>query len=381
MTRTVTDYRTLRQQLVAALDASGHLTSPTVAAAFASVERHLFAPAVYAVDDRGNPGEVLHGDNPEHHDAYLNAVYSDTAIVTQMSADGRPTSSSTQPGVMAVMLEALDLRPGLSVLEIGTGTGYNAALLSQLLGDALVTSVDIDPGLVTDATIALAAAGYRPRVAAADGLSGYPQRAPYDRIIATCSVRRVPAAWIRQTRRDGIVLANMSFGVAPLRICADGYGHGRFLPQVAAFIEARPADGPLGPTTDQMVAMCMGGTGDTSIGSAEDVARFTDPQGEFFWRLMEPGVYHCELLPDGETVHCLVDAGTSSWARVVCRDATVTVVQGGPRRVWDDLSEVCRRWAGAGQPGHDRLGLTVDRDGRHTLWVDRHDSQHSWPLA
>ncbi|MDM4721428.1 ATP-grasp peptide maturase system methyltransferase [Micromonospora sp. WMMA1363] len=356
MTLTV-DYRQLRQHLVTRLHASGHLTSPTVAGAFASVPRHPFAPAVYDVDSRGQVGDVLHAARPDHHAAYLAAVYGDEAIVTQISADGRPTSSSTQPGVMAVMLEALDPQPGMTVLEIGTGTGYNAALLAHLVGDQAVTSVDIDPGLVTNAAAALDHAGYRPTLAAADGLSGYPPRAPYDRLIATCSVRRVPVAWLRQTNPGGLILANLSYGVVPLRVDDTGTGHGRFLPQIAAFIEARPADGPIGPTVADMVTRCMSGTGTTSPGSERDVELFTDPGGEFFWRLTGPSIYQCTLLPDGEEVHCLVDADTGSWARIHTQGPTVTVVQSGPRQLWHAVATACRRWADAGRPTHDHLVL------------------------
>lgn len=379
MTLTV-DYRQRRQHLVAQLHTTGHLTSPTVAGAFASVARHPFAPAVYDVNSHGQVGDVLHATWPEHQDAYLAAVYGDEAIVTQIAEDGRPTSSSTQPGVMAVMLEALDLQPGMTVLEIGTGTGYNAALLAHLLGDEAVTSVDIDPHLVTTATTALHHAGYRPTVVAADGLAGYPARAPYDRLIATCSVRRVPAAWLRQVKPGGLVLANLSYGVVPLRVDDTGAGHGRFLPQVAAFIEARPADGPVGPTVADMVSSCMGSTGTTSPGHNRDVALFGDPCGEFWWRLAEPSIYHCTLLPDGEVVHCLVDADTDSWARIHAQGSTVTVTQGGPRRIWHAVTTACRRWDSAGRPTHDHLGLTVDRNGTHTLWIDTPDRPHTWPL-
>ncbi len=106
------------------------------------------------------------------------------------------------------MLEALDISLGMSVLEIGTGTGYNAALLCHRLGSACVTSVDIDPALVDAARERLAALGYTPRLAARDGSAGYPPGAPYDRVIATVGVHVIPAAWIGQTREGGRILAN-----------------------------------------------------------------------------------------------------------------------------------------------------------------------------
>ena len=89
------------------------------------------------------------------------------------------------------MLEALEVTDGCRVLEIGTGSGYNAALLCERLGSEHVTSVHIDPDLVALARERLAANGYTPTLAA-DGADGYPRSALYDRIIATCSVPAIP---------------------------------------------------------------------------------------------------------------------------------------------------------------------------------------------
>jgi protein-L-isoaspartate O-methyltransferase len=80
---------------------------------------------------------------------WLSTIYQNQALTTQIDERGIPTSSSSQPGVMAWMLEQLQVEPGMRVLEIGTGTGYNAALLAKLAGDPhYVTTVDIDPMLI-----------------------------------------------------------------------------------------------------------------------------------------------------------------------------------------------------------------------------------------
>jgi protein-L-isoaspartate O-methyltransferase len=92
---------------------------------------------------------------------------------------------------MARVLEDLELADGMRVLEVGTGTGYNAALLSHRLGAQHVHSVDIHPCLIAAARNRLANLGYHPRLAAVDGTAGWPDHAPYDRIIATCSVLTV----------------------------------------------------------------------------------------------------------------------------------------------------------------------------------------------
>lgn len=144
---------------------------------------------------------------PRHH--FLPGVeraYVDDAIVTR-DEDGVPTSSSSQPSLMARMLDLLDLAPGHRVLEVGTGTGYNAALLAAL--GTRVTSVELQPDVAAAARDHLAAAGADVDVVAGDGAS--PPAGPYDRIIVTAALWAIPAA-LADTLADGGVL------VAPLRI-------------------------------------------------------------------------------------------------------------------------------------------------------------------
>jgi protein-L-isoaspartate(D-aspartate) O-methyltransferase len=98
------------------------------------------------------------------------------------------------------MLYQLDLAPGQRVLEIGAGTGYNAALIRHIVGDSgQVTSVDIDSELVDKARAHLASAGYPDvTVVCADGAAGCAAHAPYDRIIATVGVSDLAPAWLDQ---------------------------------------------------------------------------------------------------------------------------------------------------------------------------------------
>lgn len=121
------------------------LTSP-VREAMLQVPRHLFIEHYYEQTDRNrapDPSDELAWE------AWLSLIYQDQALMTQIDKRGLPTSSSSQPSVMAVMLEQLNIRSGMRILEIGTGTGYNAALLAVLAGDPhLITTVDLDPALV-----------------------------------------------------------------------------------------------------------------------------------------------------------------------------------------------------------------------------------------
>ncbi len=168
----------LRERLVAEVLATSGIRDERIAAALRDVPRHLFLPHL----------------PPE--EAYL-----DDAIVTKRDSEGQPISSSSQPAIMAIMLYQLDLAPGQRVLEIGAGTGYNAALISHIVGPSgAVVSVDIEADLVDRAREHLASAGHPDvTVVAADGAEGYPPGAPYDRVIATVGVSDLAPAWLHQT--------------------------------------------------------------------------------------------------------------------------------------------------------------------------------------
>lgn len=150
-------------------------------------------------------------DRDSDPDAWMTAVYSNHPIVTQLDdggedGEGDATSSTSMPSVMLAMLNHLDAREGQTVLEIGTGTGYNAALLAHRLGAGNVVSIEIDTDIAQRARSNLAMANRDVTVVTGDGADGYPPQAPYDRTIATCSVATVPWAWVAQTRPGGVIV-------------------------------------------------------------------------------------------------------------------------------------------------------------------------------
>jgi protein-L-isoaspartate(D-aspartate) O-methyltransferase len=167
----------LRERLVDQVLATSGIRDERIAAALRDVPRHLFLPHL----------------PPE--EAYL-----DDAIVTKRDAAGQPISSSSQPAIMAIMLDQLTLTAGQRVLEIGAGTGYNAALMRHIIGPSgAVVSVDIEADLADRAREHLATAGYPDvTVVAADGADGYLPGAPYDRVIATVGVSDLAPAWLDQ---------------------------------------------------------------------------------------------------------------------------------------------------------------------------------------
>jgi len=178
-----------RARLAAELRHHGRALDPAVQKAFARVPRHVFVPEV-------GPA----------------AAYRDEALVIKCGADGLPVSSSSQPAMMAIMLDQLDIRRGDRVLEIGTGSGYNAAVMAEVVGDSgQVVSIDIDPELVARASASLARAGYDTVVVkCADGGFGDPDGAPYDRIIVTAGAWDIAPAWLNQVGQGGLLVLPLS---------------------------------------------------------------------------------------------------------------------------------------------------------------------------
>jgi protein-L-isoaspartate(D-aspartate) O-methyltransferase len=167
----------LHADLIDLLLTRGVIRPGRVEAALRAVPRHPFLPGVP-----------------------LEAAYApDDAVVTKRDRTGAALSSASAPGVVASMLGQLNVQPGDRILEIGAGTGYNAALLTELAGPAgHVVTIDIDQDVASGASAALAAAGRRAEVLHADGADGHAPGGPYDRIIVTAGAWDLCPAWWQQ---------------------------------------------------------------------------------------------------------------------------------------------------------------------------------------
>jgi protein-L-isoaspartate(D-aspartate) O-methyltransferase len=190
--------RALRQSLVDALLRAGSIRTRHVEDAFRAVPRHLFLPEVS-----------------------VQTAYADQAIPTKY-LDGLAVSAASQPTIVAIMLEGLELAPGRRVLEIGAGTGYNAALMAHIVGTAgRVVTIDIDEDIVDGARAHLAAAGLpRVWVIRGDGAQGYADEAPYDRIILTVGAADVEEAWCDQLAPGGRLLLPLSIAGGVQKVVA-----------------------------------------------------------------------------------------------------------------------------------------------------------------
>ncbi|AKL66186.1 methyltransferase domain-containing protein [Streptomyces goshikiensis] len=301
------------------LDAAGVLVDPAWRAAFEGVPRHAFVP--YFWTGRGAGHERLWGEDPdpEQRARWLRGVYTDTPLATRLR-DGELVSSSSQPSLMAKMLNALDVRDGHRVLEIGTGTGYNAALLCHRLGDDLVTTVDLEEEITESARTHLAALGYRPTVVTGDGARGCPSRAPFDRILVTCTLPRIPPAWLGQCRPGARVLAPLSTGLIALTVRDAELAEGRFLHTSAYFVPLRGATAAPPPA---------------------------EPSYGLPYELVENERFQFMLVLTAGALHA--------------REAL-------------DL------WRGEGRPARERFGVTVTPEGQWS-WLDDPQGPYVWPLG
>jgi protein-L-isoaspartate(D-aspartate) O-methyltransferase len=208
----------MREALVAEMQRQGSLQSAAVARAFLRVPRHRFIP-----------------DTP------LDEAYADRAI--SIKTDRRETLASiSQPSMLARMLELAAVEPGNRVLEVGTGSGYNAALLAELAGSAgRVVSVEVEDDLAARARATLEAWGYGAvRIVRGDGYAGCPDFAPYDRIVVSARAYDVPAAWWDQLVEGGRLVVPLDVGVGGEyavgfvrrgeELCSVGTVHCLFLP-------------------------------------------------------------------------------------------------------------------------------------------------------
>ncbi|MCP4147455.1 MAG: protein-L-isoaspartate(D-aspartate) O-methyltransferase [bacterium] len=168
------DYKALRKEMVRVLKIYG-IKDARLLAAMSKIRRHLYIPERFVW--RGN----AYGDHP-------------------CPIGNRQTIS--QPYIVAYMTERMKLKPGEKVLEIGTGSGYQAAVLAEL--GINVYTIELLKDLAEHARKVLNSEGYKDvKCLRGDGYKGWPEHAPYDAIIVTCAPKRVPKALINQLKEGG----------------------------------------------------------------------------------------------------------------------------------------------------------------------------------
>ncbi|MFI7339073.1 protein-L-isoaspartate O-methyltransferase [Streptomyces sp. NPDC050085] len=355
----------------------GAFRSPWLRAAFNAVDRERFAPDRFWSYETDTDGLHQVIDKAKDEDAWRRAVWGthrslimqidDTLTPDKGPAKGDFTSSISALDIVFEKLNRLDLEPEYAVLHIGTASGYDSALLCEVVGSPQLTTVEYDPGLAAIGASNLEAAGYAPNTVCGDGLNGWPAGAPYDRIIATAAVRDIPAAWREQAREGAVVLTPFNTLFASgglLRLTVEGnVAHGRFV-GTACYMWVRshrpthrlhpPAQSRKQPSTIDPSAVLDG-----------------DWHSRFVLGLHLPDVAYAERGVGEERQVQLWDETGTSVAVVNChrwweRDAVTAY---GTRDLWAELVSAYSTWRLAGRPHFQRYGLTFDDVGRW-LWLD-----------
>ena len=340
--------------LVAELDSAGKLPAE-FGSLLKTVDRQWFIPDRVWVDR-----EPI--DRASQPDKWLKAVYANSSIVTQFD-DGRtqwpdtgdiPTCSASMPSAVVGMLEHLGIGSGHSVLEIGTGTGFNAALLSEIVGpQGDVTTIEIDPDIAKNARERLALAGFeRVRTVLGDATADISEWAPFDRVISTASVHvgRVPYSWIKQTKPGGVIVtpvrADLTSGpLVRFVVNEDGTATGRIVPIGVEFMEVRSQRTPRTPHDD------FDWRDDTAHQRTTKIKpwlMFSDIVSRWALAVALPS---CRYNIEEKEFAWLRDPISGSWASIVPNnDGSFLVRQHGIRRLWDQAESAYRWWIEQGQP-------------------------------
>ncbi len=363
--------RQLREQMVDALVQTGDITDERWRQAFTAVPRHALIPRYYRPDNY----HEIDATKATDYSMWLRSVYSDETLITQKTAL-TVTSSGTMPGLVAIMLHALDVRDHHRVLQIGTGTGYTAGLLCKRLGSNQVTTVDIDPALAQTAYTRLASMGYHPTVITSNGVHGHSPDAPYDRFLATCALRRIPSTWLAQAAPQARIVAPIATGLIVLDVEDTNHATGRFISEGGYFM-------PLRDSTDDSTAHVTS----CAKTATQNHSRCTTlgPRDTFYQQhmrfLLTVALPHVSVGQHGPALDDLIILDhTGSSARLdSTHDGSFLVAETGPRALWAEVEQLHDLWHYCQQPRRDRFGLSVSHE-RQWIWLDSPDSQHSWEL-
>lgn len=380
----------LNHALIEQMVSQADLTAPAWRAAFEAIPRHLFAPQFRLPQNLGGHAhDATTATDDVQREEWLRAVYHNEALLTEFDEHGILASSCSAPSVVAIMLESSQAADGDTVLEIGTGTGWTAGLLAHCLGSDAVTSVDNNPHCVTQARERLDRLGLTPTLAVTDGYLGYPTRAPYDRIIATAALRKVPPAWLEQTRPGGTILTdlrgNFAGNLALITVETDQSAHGRFLPETVRFMPLRSTEQPF-DLLPELSSRAVHEPGEHRTTTLDPATLRDKSTFGFLAQLAMPGTETGHVIvKDGETrgpmYFCLTDPHTQAWARVGTDTTTDRpVTQGGDRHLWDELEAAHDLWQRLRQPPPENFTITITPDGDQIVNLPGADRSWSLPL-
>ncbi|MFD6099995.1 hypothetical protein ACFVWN_25880 [Nocardiopsis flavescens] len=384
--------------LARTLSSAGHIIDPRWHRAILAVDRAAFIPDTVWISSRDHPGYYMPvtRDDPDHA-RWANEDY---ALATQVD-DGAPaggpngepgwgrlrTSSISQPSLVVDMLQRLDAADGHRVLEIGTGTGYNTALLCHALTEKAVVTTEIDQKLARVAADNLSRAGFTPVVLDSDGV-GSPvagvDMGMYHRVLSTVAARgSIPHSWVRRTWPGGVVVTPFEVGTRPgvlvrLVVGGDETAHGRIVGEAPFMVlrSQRPDPRPLQELVDE------GHPGKQSGMSSVNprLVDYHNPGWQLVLGHLVPDLRYAVYEAAEDRPECAGEASVyvatpdGSWAlgEYEPAGAPYAIERFGDRDLWAEVGASWEAWERAGRPGREQLGVTVDAEGTH-LWAGSPD--------
>ncbi len=367
-----------RRHLVDALREQGTIVSEPVAEAFLVVPREWFVPVFYEQERKlGHPWFPCTAALYEREEAWFEAVYRDKPLITLVDDQNRAVSSSSAPTAMALMLEALAVQPGMRVLEIGTGSGYNAALLAHLTGNpALVNTIDLEEGLAATAAQTLHEYIGPVVVHVGDGRLGVPlDRGIFDRVIATTSSQGIPVAWFEQLAVGGRLVMDLQGSLQQssfliIEKTTNDCARGSFDPRYLYFMPMRsPNDVSTQRTLDllrqpvtQPIELLNDAFAETLFGNRS-----------FLWLLqwMCPGLTLSrgrvtQGRAAGQSFLTITDLAKETMIQLFLSGDRWTGGRRGKTPLWQTINEMYLHWMDLGQPSQDAYSVEWDQQ-RHVF--------------
>ncbi len=334
------------------LAAIGAIRSPAVARAFATVRRDRCVPTV--LDEEGMVAVPQDGvPAPE----LLDLIYADRSLVIRLDpATGGPSSSSSQPSLVARMIEALEPAPGHAVCEVGAGSGYHAALIGTATGGPVVT-VDADPAVAADARAAIGRLGLTEQVTvvAGDGFDGYAEGAPYHRVAVTCGCTGLSPRWLEQLTGDGPLVVPLAHGGVHPVVAVRRSGRPALTGRAVMWADFMPASGRLGADRAPLLTGLPPGTSASrhaGVGPALQWHAYADLW--FFLAARDPRVTRLAAAPPGVDPALGLCAVHVPGRGVAVAQMDGAVVTAGDPVLLGEVAELITQWDAAGRPSIGR---------------------------
>jgi protein-L-isoaspartate O-methyltransferase len=355
----VEDIAGLQQNLIEAI--RPYVKDQNILHAFQVIPRHEFVGDFFAFNEGTKTWERIQKWSP----GWIEHVYTNIQLVTSLNQYNKPDCSSSKPDIMAKKIASLKLQPGKRVLEIGTGTGYNAAILSRLVGNENVVSLDINEALLNDAQQCLnRVVGTGVGVLHMDGRNIPAYLGQFDAILVAASAQQIEPAWIRALNQQGRLIINWNKSFSKVFFELEKHGDGligNVAPFSGDFMELHDGDGvaPVSLGWDTKAPILE------EVDFREELLR--NFNFGFFVQIHIPSLICSRFL--GKTSNQYNYAVKDARDRVIYFSTKIR----GDVSLWKEIKDVHEKFINLGKPRRKELYLKVDSDGNKTFYHNNNE--------